>query len=227
MFYFTGTRKPDFKNIHKINYDEYWKSRGFSLNKKLKEREVIILKQIPSGSKVIDIGCGNSLLPVALKNKNVNIEVADISSVVLDGYRKHDINNVQIDLEKIESTELKDMYDYIIMSEVLEHITNPEDVIDNLKSHTKNFVLTIPNSAFYRFRLHLFFSGRFFTQWFHHPSEHVRYWSHIDFLDWLVSRGLKVTYTEASNGLSFLGIPFYRIWPNLFGHQICYITKVI
>lgn len=227
MFYFTGTRKPDFKNIHKINYDEYWKSRGFSLNKKLKEREVIILKQIPSGSNVIDIGCGNSLLPVALKNKNINIEVADISSVVLDGYRKYDINNVQIDLEKIESTKLKHMYDYIIMSEVLEHITNPEDVVDNLKSHTKNFVLTIPNSAFYRFRIHLFFGGRFFTQWLHHPSEHVRYWSHIDFLDWLGSRGLKIIYTEASNGLSIFGVPLYRLWPNLFGHQICYITKVL
>ncbi len=226
MFHFNGTRQPDFRNIEKIDYDAYWKHRGFVINKKLKEREVIILNEIPANSRVLDVGCGNSLLPVRLKEKGAMLEVADISTIVLDGFAAHGITSVQLDLEKISSLKLSKTYDYIILSEVLEHLTNPEDVLEALKSHTKKFVLTIPNSAFYRFRLHLMFFGRFFTQWVYHPSEHVRYWSHSDFKDWLAARGLRLLKSEASNGLSILSLPLYRWWPNLFGHQICYIVEV-
>ncbi|MCI0532864.1 methionine biosynthesis protein MetW, partial [bacterium] len=69
MFYFPNARRPDFSNIGRMDYDEYWKTRGFALNKKLKEREKIILDLVPAGSRVADLGCGNSLLPVKLKEK--------------------------------------------------------------------------------------------------------------------------------------------------------------
>lgn len=225
MFYFTGTRKPDFTNIKKIDYNKYWESRGFSINAKLKEREEIILKMVPAGSMVADIGCGNSLLPIKLKEKGVNIEVFDISEIVLSEYKKYNIITNKIDLENLKDSKISVKYDYIIMSEVLEHLSDPESVIKYLKTHTKNFILTIPNSAFYRYRIHLFFFGRFFTQWVHHPSEHLRYWSHIDFKDWLKSRGLKIVHTESSNGLSIFGLPIHKWWPNMFGHQICYIVS--
>jgi methionine biosynthesis protein MetW len=225
MFYFAGTRKPDFSSIKKIDYTEYWRARGFSLNAKLKEREVIIFDSIKAGSKILDIGCGNSLLPVKLKHKGVHVTVSDISDEVLKGYAAHDIASVQMDLEKPKTIGFGEKYDYIILSEVLEHLTNPEEVLRALAPFTGKFILTIPNSAFYRFRFHLMFSGRFFTQWVYHPSEHVRFWSHSDFLDWLSALGFRVVRTEASNGLSLFGIPLYRYWPNLFGHQICYFVE--
>lgn len=227
MFYFNNTRKPDFRNIHKIDYDEYWKHRGFVINKKLKEREEIILSNIPKGSSVLDIGCGNSLLPVKLKEKGVNINVADISEDVLTGFSKYGIKSAKIDLLKPELINISS-YDYIILSEVLEHLSNPEDVLGVLKKYSQNFIITIPNSAFYRYRLHLMFSGRFFTQWVYHPSEHLRFWSHTDFLDWLSALGLQVEKTKASNGFTLFGLikNLKNWWPNLFGHQIVYFCKV-
>ncbi len=225
MFYFAGTRKPNFSDVKKIDYNDYWTHRGFVINKKLKEREEIIFDYIPKGSRVLDVGCGNSLLPIKLKKKGVVVEVADISEIVLRGYGAHGIPSVRVDLEKPADIRLNTKYDYIVLSEVLEHLTNPEEVVAVLKKSAKNLIITIPNSAFYRFRLHLFFVGRFFTQWVYHPSEHVRYWSHVDFLDWLFSRGLAVIKSEASNGLKLFGLPLFRIWPNLFGHQICYFVK--
>ena len=225
MFYFAGTRKPNFSDIQKIDYNEYWNRRGFVINAKLKEREIIILDFIPQKYRVLDVGCGNSLLPIKLKEKGVSVEVADISDIVLKGYGAQGIESVCVDLENPSDISLKGKYNFIILSEVLEHLTNPEEVVAVLKKSTDQLIITIPNSAFYRFRLHLLFCGRFFTQWVYHPSEHVRYWSHTDFLEWLVSRGLTVTRSEASNGLSILGIPLFRFWPNLFGHQICYFVK--
>jgi len=78
----------------------------------------------------------------------------------------------------------------------------------------------LPNSAFYRYRIGLMFKGRFFTQWLYHPSEHLRYWSHIDFLDWLKALNFNIIEFKSSNG------PFLKnIWPNMFGNQICYLVK--
>jgi methionine biosynthesis protein MetW len=228
MFYFEGTRKPDFSKIEKIDYNEYWRERGFSLNKKLKEREVIILDVIEPKSKIIDIGCGNSLLSVKLKERGFDVTVADISDIVLKEFEKYRISTKKIDLENTNLINLGNKFDYIILSEVLEHTKNPEEIIKKLKNFTDNFIITIPNSAFYRYRLHLLFSGRFFTQWVHHPSEHIRFWSYIDFLDWLEALDLEVRETISSNGFSFFGlIPNLKnIWKNMFGHQMVYICKV-
>lgn len=224
MNYFSGTRKPDFRNISNLDYDAYWHTRGFHINEKLKERESIIVGYIPVGASVLDIGCGNSLLPVSLQKKGCSVTVGDISTVVLDGYREKGIETLVVDLERIHDDSLLAAYDYIILSEVLEHTRNPEEIIQKLKRHTKHFVLTIPNSAFYRYRFHLLFQGRFFTQWVSHPSEHLRFWSHRDFMDWIRDMGLVVERAESSNGFSFFGLfpGLKNAWKNLFGHQIVY-----
>ncbi len=219
---------PNFPKIGHIDYSDYWRDRGFEINKKLKEREVIMLAMTPKDARVFDIGCGNSRLPLALKEKGCIVEVGDVSPIVLDGFKKAGIGASVIDLNELKNLKIG-KYDIVIMSEVLEHMSNPEEIISALKSHTDYFLLTIPNSAFYPFRLRLFFSGRALKQWVHHPSEHVRFWSHSDFLEWLEVQGLRVEAARASNGLSVKGfMPFLKnLWPNLFGHQIVYQCSVL
>ena len=46
-----------------------------------------MLSMIPTCAKVIDIGCGNSLLPVKLKEKGCAVSVADISKTALNQYK--------------------------------------------------------------------------------------------------------------------------------------------
>jgi len=222
-------RKPDFRNIKEINYDDYWQHRGWQLNKKLKPRETIMLDLVPAGSKVADIGCGNSLLPVKLKEKGCDVSVSDISEVVLGQYKSMGLKGFQVDLEKTEILKLPEKFDFIILSEVLEHMRNPEQVVKALKPYTKHFLITVPNSASYQFRYGLMFHGRFFTQWVYHPSEHLRYWSHIDFLDWLAAMGLEVLATPAAEGFSFRGLlPWLpNLWKNLLGYRMVYYCRVI
>jgi len=220
MFYFRGTRKPDFSNVEKIDYDEYWQTRGFTMRGKLMEREEIFFRWILEGSKVLDIGCGNSRLLWELqRKKHCQCTGIDRSAVVLAGQKQAGIKVYSADIEEPEFG-LTERYDYIILSEVLEHLRQPEDLIKKSTPHTKNFALSVPNSAFYRYRVGLMFSGRFFTQWRQHPSEHLRFWSHIDFLDWLKALRLDVTTCAASNGFWLK-----NLWPNMFGHQICYLAK--
>ncbi|OGY50277.1 MAG: hypothetical protein A3J65_04580 [Candidatus Buchananbacteria bacterium RIFCSPHIGHO2_02_FULL_45_11b] len=220
MFYFRGTRKPNFSKINKLDYDEYWQERGFAMRGKLMEREEIFFSWVSPKSKVLDIGCGNSRLLLELKQKKA-CEAAgiDISPLVVENLEKNGIRGRIFDLAK-DDLALEEKYDYIILSEILEHLSQPEDLIARLSNQTKYFIISVPNSAFYRYRLGLMFKGRFFTQWVSHPSEHLRFWSHLDFLDWLKSLNLELVKSYPSNGFWFK-----NFWPNLFGHQICYLAK--
>lgn len=228
MFNSPWIRKPNFQNIKEIDYNDYWQFRGWQLNQKLKPREEIMLNIIPSGARVVDIGCGNSLLPVKLKEKGCEVSVADISEIVLSQYKTLGLKSFKIDLEKKDGIKLTENFDYIILSEVLEHTKNPEQIVRALKPFTKHFLITIPNSAAYQFRFGLMFKGRFFTQWVYHPSEHLRYWSHIDFLDWLQSLGLEIIASSVSDGFSFRGkFPWLpNLWKNLLGFRMVYYCRV-
>ncbi len=211
--------------MKKMDYDEYWRQRGFTMRNKLFEREQIFFDWIPQGSKVLDIGVGTSRLLVELKNrKQCTCHAMDVSPLVIEALQKEGIKGWTADLEDKNFT-LPEQYDYIVLSEVVEHLREPEELLEKLSRSTKYFIISIPNSAFYRYRLSLLFHGRFFTQWECHPSEHLRYWSHTDFVAWLAALGLPLEKTEASNGLDLGPLKLYRPFPNLFGHQICYLIK--
>ncbi len=227
MFASPWIRKPNYPANGQFDYDAYWESRGWEVAKQLKPREKIILDLIPAGARVIDIGCGTSRLPVALKEKGVQVEIADVSAKVLEGYQSYGITGVALDLDAVACHTLTGVYDYIIMSEVLEHTRNPEEVILTLTPQTKHFVLTVPNSAAYIFRYSLLIRGRFFTQWVMHPSEHLRYWSHIDFQDWLKAMRLTVLSSHVSDGFTLRGLlPWLPgLWKNLLGFRMVYLCR--
>jgi methionine biosynthesis protein MetW len=226
MFYFSGTRKPDFKNISQDIYADYWQSRDFKLREKMMEREIIFFDWIKPNAKILSIGCGNSRLLKELQEKKqakvfgIDIEEKVVAELNKIGIRAAaaDVARPDFDLKNIFGEE---KFDYIVLSEFLEHLVLPEVLIEKIISAGDNFLISVPNSAFYRYRLGLMFKGRFFTQWAKHPAEHLRFWSHIDFLDWLLARDLKIIKIKSSNGPRFL-----RDWrPNLFGHQICYYSR--
>ena len=196
------------------------------IERKLKPREEMMLDLAPSNSRMLIVGAGTSRLPLSLREKGCTVTVSDVSEPVLTLFRKEGFETFALDLEKISKDAVNKTYDIIILSEVLEHLRNPEGAIEALSPHTKRFYITIPNSAFYRFRLHLFFGGRFFTQWALHPAEHLRFWSHTDFLDWLDEMDLDLEMTRSSNGFSLFGLaPWLKdAWKNLFGHQILYVA---
>ena len=224
MFYFKGTRKPNFENISQNIYDDFWNKKTDKFRSKLMDREYIFIDWIKPNSRVLSIGCGNSRLLFDLKNKkNCDVYGVDMAESVVNLLKINNISAKKIDVafSDFENAEFfAKKFDYIVMSELLEHLVLPEKIARSLADKTDYFVISLPNSAFYRYRIGLMFKGRFFTQWARHPSEHLRYWSHIDFLDWLKALNFNIIEFKSSNG------PFLKnIWPNMFGNQICYLVK--
>ena len=117
-----------------------------------------ILKLVNNNSNVLDIGCNEGYIGSLLKTKKncfvTGIDKKDnISNLNLDKFISHDLNTGP---PKID---YKD-FDYIILLDVIEHLTNPESFIDQLKNYLSNnekvkIIISTPNIAFIVIRIML------------------------------------------------------------------------
>ena len=96
-----------------------------------------VFNEIKNDSKVLDIGCDNAYISIELKNKKncyvVGINKNDNNNAKkLDDFKICDLNNQNIPY-KINK------FDYLIMSDIIEHLSDPELFMNNLyKSIKKN-----------------------------------------------------------------------------------------
>ena len=119
------------------------------------------INTVKEGSKVLDIGCGPSLIARELKRKNCFVDGIDIyplsNKKYLDNYKQCDLNNAKL-LPSV------DHYDVVLLLDIIEHFISPENFLDELRKKSKNtrprIIMTTGNIAFFLMRLNLLF-GRF------------------------------------------------------------------
>lgn len=225
-------RQPAY-NLERMDYDQYWREQIKLISKieerygpLIKDRFAIIAQHINPSSRVLDVGCGDGSLLSYLKTKRRIIELGiDISQVAVEyaATRGLEVRVQSLD-DLANATNLR--FDHVIISEVIEHVSNSEEFIHWCWSLTEqSLIITFPNIAYLPHRLRLLF-GRFPVQWVHYPSEHLRFWSILDFDYWLRSLNLSEADTKVTvvptNGIK-LGL--YKLFPNLFANQIVVIIK--
>jgi len=113
--------------------------------------------------------------------------------------------------------------DYIVMSEVLEHLPAPERLLLRLKDVCRRrLLIDVPNTGAINDRLRLLF-GRTPKQWVFHPEEHLRFWTIPDFLLMCRQLGLKVErYYGLYDPYFDFGLPWWRIAPGLLSRYVLY-----
>jgi methionine biosynthesis protein MetW len=100
-------------------------------------KQELITSMIDEGSSVLDIGCGDgNLLQYLSREKKIKAFGVDVSSKAVDLRRKRGIEAQVADLTK-EGFQLSGTYDYAVISEVLEHLPNPEQLMFKLKGKVK------------------------------------------------------------------------------------------
>ncbi len=197
------------------SYDVYWSQRDMGqLNSFQKTRADYILSNIQNGDSVLDVGCGDgrTLAYIHEQRPAVHLRGVDSSPAALTIARERGLDVRPGDVEDL-GTLGHDMYDYVVVFEVLEHMPNSEELLAWAVAHARKAVLiSVPNTGFLMHRLRLL-SGRFPLQWRAHPSEHVRFWTLRDMRWWLVALGYDRAQIVAYEGVPILN----RIWPSLFG----------
>jgi methionine biosynthesis protein MetW len=206
------------QKIEKMDYDAYWRFRGdFGFS----TRYAVFAALIEEKSSVLDIGCGEgSTLKYLSEKKHTQGAGIDISG---EAVAKAKAKGIQAKVADVSAPGfgIDGQYDYIILSEVLEHIAHPEDLMEKVKGKFKiGLIVSMPNIGYYTHRLRLFF-GHFPIQWQWHPGEHLRFWTIKDFRRFAKELGLEVGVMRTHTGFLFL----HRLLPNLFADSAVFLLK--
>ncbi len=211
-------------------YEEYWNKRettdGLVAKRKnrIRKRMLLIAEEIDDHSSILDIGCGNGelLAIIAEKKHYCSLTGIDISREAVERTQKRGIEAIEADIMKFKLENLG-KFDYIIMSEIIEHLPNPERILLDLKKIAKKIIITTPNVAFILFRLRLFFFGNFPVTTIFHIREHLSLWSVKDFIYWANFIGFDVTKIVGYSGVEFLNLK--KLVPNLFANHMLYVLE--
>ena len=156
----------------------------------------IIADAVPAASRVLDVGCGDGELMVALRNKGVDargleIDAANVTAAIARGQ-----SVVQGDANRDLADYPDDAFDYAILSQTLQTTERPDRVVDELLRIAPRAFVSFPNFAHWRIRLALLWGGRMPVTrllpvaWYETPNIH-----HVtvsDFRDMIGAKGIGV-----------------------------------
>ncbi len=103
-----------------------------------------------SGTKVLDVGCGNGNISMFLGSLGFEVLGIDVSEKAINKAKQlNNLPNVKFKAVSAEELSLLDTkYDAIICSEVLEHLVTPEDTLSAISKILKKdglLFVTVPN----------------------------------------------------------------------------------
>jgi methionine biosynthesis protein MetW len=177
--------------------------------------------------KVLDVGCGDGeLLADLVRDKNIEGEGIELDQdLVLDCVCRG-LPIIQQDIEEGLRFYGDNSFDYVILSQTVQTVKNPEKVLAELLRVGKKVVVSFPNFAHWRCRAQLFFGGnapvtkQLPFDW--HDSPNIHCLSLKDFDRFCEKLGAKV---EKKIPLIKTRSSPVRFAPNLFAEQVIYVTS--
>ena len=192
------------------DYEEYHKE----VNTGKKFRAELIKGWIEKNSTLLDVGIGDGLIAEYLMNElNVKMHGLDVSENACKKAKQKGISAEIRDINYGLTLGDDEIYDYILLMEVIEHTVQPEKVVmDAVRHAKKGVIVTIPNSGYIKWRIQLLrgYSPR-------QSYTHLHFWSIKDFEIWCKLLNIKIK--------SFTTImPKYTsVFKNLLAWQQCWL----
>ncbi len=121
----------------------------------------LIESLINNNSRVLDIGCGGGELIEQLE-KNISAQTHGIelnSTLVLEAISKgHNVvhGNAETDLKQYSDQS----FDYVILSQTLQAMMKPKDILSDLLRIGSKAIVSFPNFGYWKIRLQLLLSGK-------------------------------------------------------------------
>lgn len=103
------------------------------------------LNNINPDDTVLDIGCGNGSATYDIAKKAKSVTGIDIDKdKINDAKKNHSLDNIDYICENITTGPLKQKFDVVVMSNVLEHIENRTELLKKIKGLGSKFLIRVP-----------------------------------------------------------------------------------
>ena len=119
-----------------------------------------IAAHVAPASRVLDIGCGDGALMLALREKGCDVRGVEIDGACVERCVSQGLSVVQGDADRDLADYPDKGFDYAILSQTLQTASRPDRMLDQLlRVGTRAFV-SFPNFAHWRTRTALLLHGR-------------------------------------------------------------------
>jgi methionine biosynthesis protein MetW len=139
----------------------------------------IIAQLIKPKSKVLDIGCGDGeLMEFLQKSKNVDARGLEISQEQVSQVLMRGLSAIHGNAENDLSFYPDRSFDYAILSQTIQATQKPKEILEEMLRVAEYAIVSLPNFAHYKNRLHLLFKGSMPVnknipfEWFETPNIH-------------------------------------------------------
>jgi homoserine O-acetyltransferase len=187
----------------------------------------LIESLIEPNSTVLDIGCGDGeLLADLTADKKIKGEGIELQQDLVLNSVSRGLSIIQHDIELGLEDYADKSFDYVILSQTVQTVKNPEKVFKELLRVGKKVVVSFPNFAHWKSRAQLFFTGRAPVtkqlpfSW--HNSPNIHFLSLKDFDRFCDELGVKV---QEKIPVGKTRISPVSLAPNWFAEQVIYVTS--
>lgn len=140
----------------------------------------IISSLVPERARVLDLGCGDGeLLAWLMEHNRIDARGVEMSPELVQAAIARGASVYQGDLESSLSDYPDHAFDYVILSQTLQQVRSPRQVVKEMLRVGEHAIVAFPNFGHYSVRLTHMFSGRapqnklFPYDWFDSPNIRV------------------------------------------------------
>ena len=120
-------------------------NNGVHPKHKIMDYHSYFLYKIKNNSKVLDIGCGIGALAYDIANKAGYVVGIDINEELIRiAKTKFPKKNIEYITGDATNYNFKEKYDYLVLSNVLEHIKNRHEFLEKIRNLADIFLIRVP-----------------------------------------------------------------------------------
>src|SRR5436853_5029819 len=126
----------------------------------VRKDHLLVAQMVESGSRVLDVGCGDGDLLRLLETRGVDGRGIELSREGVNECVAKGLAVIQGDADTDLSDYPNDAFDFVILSQTLQATRHPRVVLEHMLRIGRHAVISFPNFGHWGIRLQLLFGGQ-------------------------------------------------------------------